>query len=425
MAVTSSSGRSEPAAGHFRSGANVALEGLGDHVEYTAVDLAAQDGPVSRGLLFRRRGTRPLVGLHLMHPRTDQSRNYLIPPLVDRGFMVLGRAGRSVNNDIATEHERLLTDVAAGVCLLRERGCERVVLVGNSGGGSLAAFYQSQATRENGQRLRTTAAGLPFDLNAFDLPAADGLALIGAHLGQGACLLKWLDPSLTDEDDWSSLDSSLDMYDARHGFAAPPRESTYSEEFLHRYRAGQRARAERLNERARTMLAAIAEASVDPRRSPQERERWSSRVPHMLIHRTMADPAFCDLSIDPDDRTVAAYNNHPRPDLVNWSAGVVAALQPQAWLSTWSGLSSRAETIDNLREISEPTLIVHYAGDSITRMSEASAMAKAAASSDVTLRVVRHADHYGFQIRSDGTRGARTTEGGDTLVAWVADRFGS
>ena len=138
----------------------------------------------------------------------------------------------------------------------------------------------------------------------------------------------------------------------------------------------------------------------------------------------MADPAFCDLSIEPDDRTVAAYNNHPRPDLVNWGAGVVAVLQPQAWLSTWSGLSSHAETIDSLRQVHQPTLVVHYAGDSITRLSEATAMAEAAASDDVTLRVVRHADHYGFVIAPDGTRGERTTEGTQTLVTWVAERFG-
>ena len=216
-----------------------------------------------------------------MHPRTDQSRNYLIPPLVERGFMVLGRAGRWVNNDIATEHERLLADVAAGVSLLRERGCEQVVLVGNSGGGSLGAFYQAQATRPEGQRLTTTAAGAPFDLNALDLPPADGLALVGAHLGEGACLMKWLDPSLTDEDDWSSLDSSLDMYDPDNGFTTPPGQSKYSAEFLDRFRAGQEARAMRLDERARAMLRTAAEAALDPGRGDRQRARWSSRVQHM------------------------------------------------------------------------------------------------------------------------------------------------
>jgi hypothetical protein len=137
----------------------------------------------------------------------------------------------------------------------------------------------------------------------------------------------------------------------------------------------------------------------------------------------MADPAFCDLSIDPDDRTVAAYNNHPRPDLVNWGAGVVSVLQPQAWLSTWSGLSSRAETVVNLRQVREPTLVVHYAGDSITRMSEAAEMA-AAAGPGASFHVVRHADHYGFRIGADGSRGERTSEGSDVLVEWVSDRFG-
>jgi pimeloyl-ACP methyl ester carboxylesterase len=424
MVVTASSGRSSPTVGAYRSGANVLLATLGSDIEYQAVDLVAEDRGTSRGLLYRRHGTMPRVGVHLMHPRTDQSRNYLIAPLVERGFMVLGRAGRWVNNDIATEHERLLPDMAAGVQLLIERGCERVVLLGNSGGGSLAAFYQAQAARRRGQRLTQTAAGTPFDLNAYDLPAADGVALVGAHPGEGACLMKWLDPSLTDEEDWTSLDPSLDMYDPVNGFVVPPSQSRYSDEFLTRFRAAQRRRVQRLDARARTMLRTVADAACDTRRSVQERERWSSRVHHMVIHRTMADPAFCDLSIDPDDRTVAAYNNHPRPDLVNCGAGVASVLQPQAWLSTWSGLSSRAETVDNLTEVQVPTLVVHYAGDSITRLSEASAMAAAPASNDTSFEVVGHADHYGFRIAPDGTRGERTTEGSDALVEWVAERFG-
>jgi len=213
------------------------------------------------------------------------------------------------------------------------------------------------------------------------------------------------------------------MYEPENGFVLPPTPSRYSDEFIARFRAAQTDRAQRLDDRARQMLR-FADAAGNDGCLPQERERRRQRVQHMHIHRTMADPAFCDLSIEPDDRTVAAYNNHPRPDLVNWGPGVVAVLQPQAWLSTWSGLSSRAETIENLRLTEEPTLVVHYAGDSITRLSEASAMAEAPATDDVTFRTIRHADHYGFVIAPDGTRGDRTAEGAEALVNWTAERFG-
>src|SRR5690606_11137286 len=101
------------AATAFRSGANVAVASIGPDVEREPVDLVAEDGGVSRGVLYTPRGTRPTVGVHLMHPRTDQSRNYNVPPLVAAGYAVLARAGRWVNNDIDPEHERLLPDVAA------------------------------------------------------------------------------------------------------------------------------------------------------------------------------------------------------------------------------------------------------------------------------------------------------------------------
>src|SRR6202044_294943 len=90
--------------------------------------------PRSRGHLYVPVAKRTRIGVHIMHPRTDQSFNYNVPPLVEAGCMVLARAGRWVNNDTDTVHETLLFDVAAGVRLLRERGCDTVVLLGNSGG---------------------------------------------------------------------------------------------------------------------------------------------------------------------------------------------------------------------------------------------------------------------------------------------------
>ena len=135
-----------------------------------------------------------------MHPRTDQSLNYNIPPLVQAGYAVIGRAGRAVNNDVDTVHEEILLDLAAGVRMLRDSGCERVVLLGNSGGGALACLYQSQAQAAAASRLGPQ----PYtnvDLRSADLPPADGLALIGIHVGEGRVLQDMLDPSVTDERD--------------------------------------------------------------------------------------------------------------------------------------------------------------------------------------------------------------------------------
>jgi hypothetical protein len=411
----------------FRSGANFRLADTGPGIQYEAVSLIAEDGGVSRGLLYRRRDSNPTVGVHLMHPRTDQSQNYNILPLVHAGYLVLGRAGRWVNNDIATEHERLVYDVAAGARLLKERGCDDVVLLGNSGGGTLAAFYQSQATASAAERLTRTAAGEPFDLRGADLPPAAGLVMIGAHAGEGASLLKWVDPSIVDEDDPFSTNSDLDMYDERNGYRQPPEPTRYEQEFLARFRAAQRDRVERLDATARTRIARRVNAAVAAAsESGSERarlEREAAVVHHMQIHRTMADPAFVDLSIEPDDRVVSAYNGHPRPDLVNYGTGVATVLTPEAWLSTWSGISSHARTGLCLTSVTEPLLVVHYMGDVITRVSEAEDFFAASAAADKHLVKVRHADHYGFQIGPDGTKGDRSAEGTNAVVSWMRERF--
>ena len=83
---------------------------------------------------------------------------------------------------------------------MRER-FDRVILLGNSGGGSLYTFYLSQALATAGERLRDTAAGDPFDLNRFDLPAADAMVYLAAHPGEGHFLGQAIDASLVEEGD--------------------------------------------------------------------------------------------------------------------------------------------------------------------------------------------------------------------------------
>jgi pimeloyl-ACP methyl ester carboxylesterase len=408
-------------------GANFRLSELDADIEVEPVTLIAEDSGYSRGVLYRRRGSSPKVGVHLMHPRTDQSQNYSIVPLVRAGYAVLGRAGRWVNNDVATVHETLALDVAAGVRLLRERGCEQVVLLGNSGGGTLAAFYQWQATTEAGSRLPSTPGGHDTGLRSADLPPADGIVLIGAHLGEGASLLKWIDPSVTDESDPFAADPALDMYDVRNGFRPLPSASSYTPEFLTRYRAAQRERVARLDELARARLADARAAARDAAGAGDSArmslERRAAHPGHLVIHRTMADPAFVDLSLEPDDRRISSYNSGLRPDLQNYGTGVAPFLTPEAWLSTWSGLSTRAYTPDCLREVTEPTLVVHYAGDVITHLGEAESLYRASAAADKHFVTVRGADHYGFVINQDGSGGPRTTEGTEAVTTWMRDRF--
>jgi pimeloyl-ACP methyl ester carboxylesterase len=407
--------------------ANVGMSEVPDDVEVVPVNLVSEDGLPSKGLFYKRRGTTPKTGVHLMHPRTDQSQNYNILPLVAAGYAVLGRAGRWPNNDVATVHEPLVLDVAAGVRFLHEQGCEKVVLLGNSGGGTMATYYQWQARVEAGTRLTHTPAGDPFDLNAYDVPAADGVVIIGGHLGEGALMAKLIDPAVIDEDDPLATDPELDLYDPVNGFRTPPESSKYSAEFLDRYHAAQLARAARLDAKARSLiqrqrdaqeLLPGADGPTAMRLQRAARMGW-----FMIVYRTTADPAAVDLSIEPDDRVVQTYSAK-RPDLENYSEnGFSRYVTPRAWLSTWSPLSSRANTVENLAGIPDPLLIVHYAGDAGARLSEVAEMERRALSADKTLTIVRGADHYGFTIQPDGTAGPRSLEGTGAVVAWMRERF--
>lgn len=417
------------------TGANVNLSDI-SNCDIETVQLVGQDGGRSRGILYVPTNKPSRIGVHIMHPRTDQSFNYNVPPLVESGCMVLARAGRWVNNDTTTVHETLLFDVAAGVQLLRDRGCETVALLGNSGGAPLAAFYQWQARTDPDARLRTTPAGDLIDLQSAELPAADAITIIGGHAGEAISLMKRLDPSVVGESDPLLWDPDIDMYDPRNGFRTPPESSKYSDEFMSRYRAAQRARVERIDELAKAAVASRRVAEDELRLRPSSSlEREASFVRHVIVHRTMADPALVDLSIEPDDRRVGAYTNHLRPDLLNYGgavgdfagqsgqSGLVKLLTPEAWLSTWSALTSRVDTEACLGQLTDPLLMVHYLGDGITQMSKVRSIFNAAKSPVKDLVLVPRADHFGYVINSDGTAGARTDLGTTAVTTWLQDHF--
>ena len=89
---------------------------------------------------------RPPTAFIATHYNVDFSEHYLGPLLARRGFGFLGWNTRYRGNEAYFMLEHALIDIGVGVRWLRERKrVERVVLLGNSGGGSLMAAYQSQA----------------------------------------------------------------------------------------------------------------------------------------------------------------------------------------------------------------------------------------------------------------------------------------
>jgi hypothetical protein len=156
-----------------------------------------------------------------------------------------------------------------------------------------------QQSSAAGSRLKDTAAGDPFDLDRFDLPAADAMVYLAAHVGEGFYLLHAIDASVTDERDPVSCDPALDLYDPANRFVEPPGESRYEPEFVKRYRDGQRARVERIDAVARERVARRREARArwDQSGSVGDRRR-SIATDFLTVYRTDADPRFVDLSLD-------------------------------------------------------------------------------------------------------------------------------
>lgn len=354
--------------------------------------LRTEDLRQIRGLWWSK-VEKPRVGIVIMHPRVDFTHHYAIPRLVQAGFGVVAANTRWFGNETMAEHEDMVVDVAACVRHLREkRGVEKVVVLGNCGGASLGAYYQAEKK------------------------GADGVVWVAAHRGQGKVLLACIDPSVADENDVMSVDPALDMYDARNGFAEPPAPSKYDETFLERYRAAQHERVARIDARARELIAR-REAAPD-----MSRAKAAESV--MVVYRTMANPAFVDPSIDPSERDYGSLLSE-RPDLMNYAAlGLARTVTPRAWLSTWSGLSSRADMVANVARIppETPALMVHAGRDREVFPSDVRAIADAITAKDKTVTTIDGARHY-FEPDFGEKEAPHVEKLMDVVVPWIEERF--
>ena len=188
-----------------------------------------------------------------IRPRDRESKTAVVfsHPIGGGAFLpimaALARAGHHVvyvntryrGNDTALVMEKCLLDLGAAIRDAKRRfGYERIVLGGWSGGGSLALFYQEQASRPS---ITATPAGDLVDVAGANLIAGDAVFLVAAHLSRAATLTDWIDPSILDEARPGTRDAELSLYGdpPRH---APP----YTGDFLGRYRAAQLARNRRI-----------------------------------------------------------------------------------------------------------------------------------------------------------------------------------
>ena len=142
----------------------------------------------------------------------------------------------------------------------------------------------------------------------------------------------------------------------------------------------------------------------------------------MLIYRTLANPAYLDLSIDPSNRRMGSIFSPGDPIIGNYGPlGLARVMTPRAWLSTWSGLSSQADLPDTIAGVTVPTLIVYADGDSDIFPAEQQELLAKSGAADKTLVELSHADHY-LQPGRRGRREAARTRGSG---CWTSSCRGS
>ena len=339
-----------------------------------------------QGLYHHESGTRPKVAYIATHYNVDFSEHYLAEYLATRGFGFLGWNTRYRGNEAYFLLEPALQDIGVGVRWLREQaGAETVVVLGNSGGGSLMAAYQSRATDTAVSDLGAT------DLGVSDLGAADLYISLNSHAGRPEVLTAWLDPSVLDENDPVGADPDLDMF-AR----TPP----YDADFVLRYRQAQVDRNQRITDWSRGELARLEGLGLYDRL--------------FTLSRSWADLRFADLTIDPSTRVAGCYFGDPKR--ANYSPfGLGAACTLRTWLSMWSLDASQCRGALHLPRITVPSLVVQSTADRGVFPSDAQGIHDELAATDKQL-VWLPGEHYFEDGGRDGVA--------DLIAGWTTARSG-
>jgi pimeloyl-ACP methyl ester carboxylesterase len=345
-----------------------------------------------QGLYFTPAGKRPKTALIATHYNVDFAEHYLADHVAMRGLGFLGWNTRFRGAEAHFLLDHALVDIGAGVSWLRDHaGVETVILLGNSGGGSLMAAYQSQAVDPN----IAPSPGLRLARGADELIPADGYIALAAHPGRPDVLTNWLDAAVVDEFDPTRTDPTLDLWNPDNG---PP----YQPEFVSRYRDAQVARNQRITDWCKAELERIAAAGLSDRIFP--------------LSRTWADPRMVDPTLDPSNRPPnVCYGGEPRR--ANGSVfGLGVANTLRTWLNMWSLETSQCRGEPHMARVTVPTLVIQADADTGVFPTDAARIFHALGSTDKASHTL-DGDHY-FQT-PDTARG----EVADLVVEWIRSKW--
>jgi pimeloyl-ACP methyl ester carboxylesterase len=352
---------------------------------------AGSGGHPCQGIYYRGVGRKPKVAMIATHYQIDFSEHYLADYMATRGIGFLGWNTRFRGFESSFLLDHALVDIGVGVRWLREvAGVETVVLLGNSGGGSLMAAYQAQAVDPHIVPL----AGMRPAAGLADLVPADGYVASAAHPGRPEVLTAWMDGAVVDETDPVAGDPELDLFAKQNG---PP----YAAEFVKRYRAAQVARNHAITDWVEVELKRVRAAG------------FSDRT--FSVHRTWADPRLVDPTLEPSKRPPnTCYAGEPAK--ANRSAhGIAGACTLRGWLGMWSLRHAQTRAEPHLARIDSPALVINAEQDTGVYPSDAQRIHDALKGADKSLHAI-DSDHY-FT-----TPGARS-EQADLIAKWIAKRW--
>jgi hypothetical protein len=324
------------------------------------------------------------TGLILTHENDNFIGSIPCLELAKRGFTVLCVKSQYADQS-AVEWDKLALDVSAGVDYLHQLPTvHKVVLVGWSGGGAIMSYYQNVA--QNGLGACQAPERLdPCSDDLAHLPAADGIVLLDAIPGIAFSDLTALDASVTDEQNLTARDASLDMFSPSNGYHADTN-VRYDTPFVERYLDGQSARENHLIGQAQTLRQQAANGagqySAHPpmpvgRDAARLWEADTSLLAHTRGKYPLISPAHPNGDIPqivpsvrvssaaPDDNNAWDRDKGGFTADTFLSVAAIRANHPRITADSLTGFdwaSTNTATVNNVRGIKSPLLILSMTG---------------------------------------------------------------